>query len=153
MNENAKVMPRILAFVIDALISWIPFFIPVIGGIFGSLYLLFKDGIMFQITKKDEWKNKSIGKKIMNLEIVNLEGKYIDLTLSAKRNLPLTIGNFIVIIPVLGWVVGPIAAMVAAIVELIFFLIDDEHQRLGDRWANTRVISTVPAEIEEKTTI
>lgn len=150
MNQKADVFPRILAFMIDGLIAWLPFFIPVIGGVFGSLYLLFKDGIMYQITKEEEWKNRSIGKKILNLEIESLDGEVIDLVISAKRNLPLTIGNFIAIVPVIGWVIGPTLALILAVVELIVFLTNDDHRRLGDLWANTKVIKAESVDLEEK---
>jgi uncharacterized RDD family membrane protein YckC len=150
MNQKAEVFPRILAFMIDSLIAWIPVFIPFLGAIFGSLYLLFKDGLMYQITKKDEWKNKSIGKKLMNIEIISLDEQVIDLSISAKRNLPLTIGNFIAIIPVIGWVIGPILALVLALVELIIFLTDEDGRRLGDKWANTKVIKLKSTDLEEK---
>jgi uncharacterized RDD family membrane protein YckC len=150
MNQKAEVFPRILAFMIDSLIAWVPVFIPFLGAIFGSLYLLFKDGLMYQITKKDEWKNKSIGKKLMNIEILSLDEQVIDLSISAKRNLPLTIGNFIAIIPVIGWVIGPILALVLALVELIIFLTDEDGRRLGDKWAKTQVIKLKSMDLEEK---
>jgi len=150
MNQKAEVFPRILAFMIDSLIAWVPVFIPFLGAIFGSLYLLFKDGLMYQITKKDEWKNKSIGKKLMNIEIISLDEQVIDLSISAKRNLPLTIGNFIAIIPVIGWVIGPILALVLALVELIIFLTDEDGRRLGDKWANTKVIKLKSTDLEKK---
>lgn len=150
MNQKAEAFPRILAFMIDGLIAWAPVFIPFLGAIFGSLYLLFKDGLMYQITKKDEWKNKSIGKKIMNIEIVSLDDQLIDLSISAKRNLPLTIGNFIAIIPLVGWVIGPTIALILAVVELIVFLTDEDGRRLGDKWAKTQVIKLKSVDLEEK---
>lgn len=150
MNQKAEAFPRILAFMIDGLIAWVPVFIPFLGAIFGSLYLLFKDGLMYQITKKDEWKNKSIGKKIMNIEIVSLDEQVIDLSISAKRNLPLTIGNFIAIIPLVGWVIGPTIALMLAVVELIVFLTDEDGRRLGDKWAKTQVIKIKSVDLEEK---
>jgi len=150
MNQKADVFPRILAFMVDGLIAWLPFFIPIIGGVFGSLYLLFKDGIMYQITKEEEWKNRSIGKKILNLEIETLNGEVIDLVVSAKRNLPLTIGNFIAIVPVIGWIIGPTVALILAVVELIVFLTNDDHRRLGDLWANTKVVKAESVDLQEK---
>ncbi|MGP3777529.1 RDD family protein [Halanaerobium saccharolyticum] len=150
MNQKADVFPRILAFMVDGLIAWLPFFIPVIGGVFGSLYLLFKDGIMYQIIKEEEWKNRSIGKKILNLEIETLDGEVIDLVVSAKRNLPLTIGNFIAIVPVIGWIIGPTVALILAVVELIVFLTNDDHRRLGDLWANTKVVKAESVDLQEK---
>lgn len=149
MNEKAEAFPRILAFLIDVIIAWVPVFIPVFGALVGSLYLLFKDAIMFRVTHKEEWKNKSIGKKLLNLEVVNLDGEVIDLAISAKRNLPLTIGNFIAIVPFVGWVIGPTAALVLAIVELIMFLSNEDGRRLGDLWANTQVIKAEEMGLEE----
>mgnify|MGYP006287115545 CR=1 FL=1 len=150
MIKKAEVFSRILAFSVDVLIAWLPFFIPVIGGVFGSLYLLFRDGIMYQITKKEEWKNKSIGKKLLNIEIEKLDGEFVDLVSSAKRNLPLTLGNFIAIVPIIGWVIGPILALILAVVELVVFLTNDEHRRLGDLWAKTRFIKIEEVNLEEK---
>lgn len=149
MNQKAEAFPRILAFLIDVIIAWVPVFIPVFGALFGSLYLLFKDGLMFKVTQKEEWKNRSIGKKLLNLEVVSLDGEIVDLAISAKRNLPLTIGNFIAIVPLVGWVIGPTVALVLAIVELIMFLSNEDGRRLGDLWANTQVVKGEEMGLEE----
>ncbi len=145
MNKKADFLPRFLAALIDGVIAWIPVVIPVIGAIVSAAYLLCKDGIMYQITKDDNWKNKSIGKKVLNLEVSCLDGGDVDLMISAKRNIPLTIGSFIAIIPLLGWIVGPALAVIAAMIELVMVITDKDGRRLGDRWANTMVISVVAA--------
>jgi len=107
---------------------------------------------MYQITKDAQWRNKSIGKKIMNLKVIRLDGGIVDPTVSAKRNVPLAIGSVIAIIPILGWALGPLVAMVFAIIELVLFLSDEKGQRFGDRWANTQVISD-PAVVSEENTV
>lgn len=155
MYKKVEFMPRFLAALIDGLIAWVPVFIPVVGGILGALYLLVKDGLMYEITKKEEWKNKSIGKKILNLKvlIINEEGEEgeeekkkeekddrVDLVISAKRNIPLAIGSFIAIIPLLGWIIGPIVSAVMVIIELTLYFSDEKGRRYGDRMAGTQVI-------------
>lgn len=138
-RQNSVLFSRIIAALIDMLFAWIFVVIPVIGGVISVLYLLFKDALPYQITKDDEWKNKSLGKKLMNLEVNNLKGEIVDLQVSALRNIPLTIGNFIAIIPVLGWIIGPVVGVIFVTVELILLLTDKNNRRLGDRWANTKV--------------
>ncbi len=149
MKRSAELAPRIVAALIDALIGWVVVVIPILGAIVSVLYLLLKDGIMFQLLKTDEWKNKSIGKKIMNIEVETADGSPVDLALSAKRNIPLSIGSFLAIIPVIGWIFGPIVAMVVAVIEIVLVLTDSERRRLGDKWANTRVVQSEPAVAEE----
>lgn len=149
MKRSAELAPRIVAALIDALIGWVVVVIPILGGIVSVLYLLLKDGIMFQLLKTDEWKNKSIGKKIMNIEVETADGSPVDLALSAKRNIPLSIGSFLAIIPVIGWIFGPMVAMIFAVIEIVLVLTDSERRRLGDKWANTRVVQSEPVVAEE----
>ncbi len=143
MREKAQLSNRVIAALIDGLIAWVFVVIPVIGGIVSVVYILLKDAILYQITKDEQWKNKSIGKKIMSLEVQSLAGETIDFALSAKRNITITLGNFIAIIPLIGWIIGPIVAMILVIIELVLLLSDNRGQRLGDRWAKTTVVSTV----------
>ena len=140
MNYKVDFVPRFLAALIDGVIAWVPFVIPILGPLFGALYLLFKDSLMYKITKKDEWKNKSIGKKILNLTVIGVDQEYIGMETSAKRNIPLTIGSFISIIPLIGWLIGPIVAFILGGIELILILTDENGRRLGDRWAKTQVL-------------
>ncbi len=152
--EQKKVdfLPRFLAAVIDGVIGGIlAFVLPVIGVLLSVAYILLKDGVMYQITKDDQWRNKSIGKKIMNLRVISLDGATVDMAVSAKRNIPLAIGSAIAVIPIIGWVLGPIVAVVFAIIELVLFMTDEKGQRFGDRWANTQVINDSAVVSEEDT--
>lgn len=140
VHKKADLFQRFIAALIDGGVSWVFIIVPVIGGILSVLYLLFKDGIMYRLTKEEDWKNRSIGKKLMNLETRRLDGGVVDLTVSARRNTPLAIGNLIAIIPILGWIIGPLVSFVFALIEIFFILIDRQGRRLGDRWAHTQVV-------------
>ncbi len=149
MNNKADLFPRFLAALIDSLIGWVFVVIPIVGAIVSVLYLLFKDALPYQVFKEDKWKNKSIGKEIMNIKIDYHQGEVVDMTVSAKRNIPLTIGSLITIIPLLGWVIGPIVGLIFAIIELVLIVTDSDSRRLGDRWGNTTVIADEVLEAEE----
>ncbi len=146
-KQQAELFPRFIAALIDGVIGWVFAVVPIIGPIITSIYILLKDALPYQISGEAKWKNKSVGKYIMSLEVACEKADLVDTNISAKRNIPLTIGSFIAIIPVLGWVIGPIVGMVFLIIELVLIFTDDKRQRLGDRWADTIVIAS--REVEE----
>lgn len=149
-NQKADLFSRFIAALIDGVIGWVFVVIPIVGPIISSLYILLKDALPYQILKEDKWKNKSFGKEIMDLEVSYNQGDLVDTNISAKRNIPLTIGSFIAIIPVLGWVIGPIVGLVFAIIELVLIFTDNKRQRLGDRWAGTTVIKAREIDVIEE---
>ncbi len=140
MPKTAGVFRRIAAAAIDSLIGSLFFFVPIFGGIFGIFYILFKDAIMYRLTGYPEWQNKSIGKKLMSLKIVCQEKAIIDLETSARRNVILIPGRVIGIIPLLGWVLGPIVGGFFKLIELLVLTSDPQGIRLGDRLADTKVV-------------
>ncbi|WP_370642673.1 RDD family protein [Tepidanaerobacter sp. GT38] len=101
--KKAGLIERIIAALIDGIIASILIYVPILGGIAGTIYILTKDAIAFEITKNPDYKNRSIGKKIMGIEVVNFDGQDVDWIVSLKRNIPLAIGNVIAIVPVIGW--------------------------------------------------
>ncbi|WP_296970223.1 RDD family protein [Tepidanaerobacter sp. EBM-38] len=137
--KKADLFKRFLAALIDGIIASLLIYIPILGAIVSTVYLLTKDAIAFEITKNADFKNRSIGKKIMGLEVVSLEGKDIDWTISVKRNLPIAIGSAFGIVPILGWIIGSIVGLVLMVVEIVLAVTDNDGRRLGDRWANTQV--------------
>jgi len=139
-HGKADVGKRIIAAIIDGLIGFIPAFVPVIGGIAASAYLLTKDALPFIIAKNDEWKGKSVGKKLMGLKVVELNGQEIDILVSCKRNITLAIGSISAIFIVLVVIGGPIQ-LILGIIELILVITDLKGLRLGDRIANTQVVN------------
>ncbi|MGM0420820.1 MAG: RDD family protein [Bacillota bacterium] len=137
---KADLFARAAAAIIDGVVGGVLVSVPLVGFLASAAYLLLKDGLIYQINGQEEWKNRSIGKKVMKLEVLYFEGDLVDLTVSARRNIPLAIGSIIGIIPVLGWVIGPIIGMIMAIIELVMVLTDESGRRLGDNWAGTQVV-------------
>lgn len=142
-DETAKpdLGKRAIAAIVDGAIAGAVGLIPVIGGIIGALYILLRDGFDFEFMD-----GRSVGKKLMNLRPVRLDGGKMDFATSAKRNWTICLGSlasFLLVIPFLGWVLyipTLIAAIVLGIIELVRVFTDPEGRRLGDTVAGTRVI-------------
>lgn len=139
-HQKADLVKRFLAALIDGAIAWVFALIPVIGGLIGLAYLLLKDAVMYQVTKDAQWMNKSVGKKLMQIKVVTEDETVVDWATSAKRNIPISIGNIFSIIPVLGWIIGFPISVIVGIIELVLILTDPNARRLGDRWAGTQVV-------------
>ena len=140
--KKADLFKRFIALLIDDIVASLLVYIPILGALVSAVYLLTKDAIAFEITKNPDFKNRSLGKKVMGLEVVSFDGSDIDWTISLKRNLPLAIGSAFGIVPIIGWVVGGIIEFVMVIVEAVLVISDDKGRRLGDRWANTQVVES-----------
>ena len=133
---------RAIAFVIDAVIAYIPSFIPVIGGIIGAAYMLLRDALPIEALDF-----KSVGKKVMNLKVeVEADPSIkIDYALSAKRNWMFAMGPVIsvfMIVPILGWIAAIIlglASLVLGIIEIVRVFTDPAGKRIGDTYAGTIV--------------
>lgn len=134
---------RIIAFVIDALVSMVVGFIPFFGGIIGALYMLLRDALPIEALEY-----KSVGKKLLNLSVVNIKDPTtkIDYATSAKRNWMFALGPlmmFFFFIPILGWIIDfliGIALLVLVIIEIIKIFSDEKGIRLGDKMAETMVV-------------
>ena len=132
---KADVGKRLVAILIDSVLTMIVGVIPVVGGLVGAAYMLVRDGL-----ELDFMDRRSIGKKIMKLRPVRLDGQPMDIGTSVKRNIPFAIGPAIMIIPILGWVVAPFIALTIGVIELVLVLTADDGRRLGDKFADTKVI-------------
>lgn len=133
---------RFLSALIDGIIAGIPGFIPVVGNLVGAAYTLTKDALVYEITKDASWKNRSIGKKLLGLEVVTLGGGDLDLAGSAKRNITLAVGSLIAVVPLAGWVAGGVLGGILGIIECVLVLVDPQGRRIGDRIANTQVVES-----------
>jgi len=139
---KADLGKRFVAALIDGVIAGIlTVVIPILGGLLGAAYTLTKDALVFQLTKDAQWKNRSVGKKVMGLQVVNLGGGDVDMTISLKRNVTLAIGSLLAAIPLLGLLVAPLVGGVLGLIEIVLVLTDAAGRRLGDKWANTQVIA------------
>lgn len=142
-SGKADLGKRLIAMIIDAAISAVIGLIPVVGGLIGAAYMLLRDGLSYEIMD-----HRSIGKKIMKLRPVALDGGTVDISRSVKRNWMFALGALtqaFILIPVLGWVLIPIiglAALIIGIIEIVLVLTDEEGRRWGDRLANTKVIES-----------
>lgn len=138
---KADLGKRFIAAIIDGLLAAGVSFIPVVGGIIGGLYVLLRDGLDLEFMDR-----RSIGKKLMQLRPIRLDGQPMDPMSSVKRNLPLAVGavgSVFWVIPILGWIVAiffALIGLVIGIVEVIFVLTDPEGRRMGDTLAGTKVV-------------
>ena len=140
---KADPVKRIIAFIIDAVASMLAGLIPLVGGIIGALYMLFRDALPIEALEY-----KSIGKKLLKLSVTNIEEptSRINYAASAKRNWMFALGPimmFLLFIPIIGWILDiliGIAVFVLAIIELVKIFSDEKGVRLGDKMAGTIVI-------------
>jgi len=138
---KADLGKRFIAALIDGLLAGGVSLIPFIGGIIGAAYILVRDGLEVEFMDR-----RSIGKKLLKLRPVRLDGQPMDVTSSLKRNFPLCIGAvgaIFMIIPLLGWIVAillGLVAIVVAIIEAVLVLTDAEGRRMGDKFAGTKVV-------------
>ncbi len=133
---------RAVAALIDAVIAFGIGLVPFIGGIVGTAYWLVRDGLDIDFMDR-----RSIGKKVMKLRPVTLDGQPMDIMVSVKRNwmfalvgigqfLMFTIVGIVLAIPLF------VIAFVIGIIEVVLVITDAEGRRLGDKIAATRVIET-----------
>lgn len=138
---KADLGKRVVAAIIDGVISGVlGMAIPAVGGILGAAYMLLRDGLEF-----DFMNHRSVGKHVMKLHLVSLDGRPLDIGTSIKRNWMFALGAVIpllLFIPVLGWIAIPfvaLASVVLGVIELVLVITDPEGRRIGDKMANTRV--------------
>jgi len=93
---KANLGKRFIASAIDGFAVWLVSLIPIIGAIIGIIYLLTRDAVIYEVAKKEEFKNQSLGKHLMGLTVTRTSGEdYIDFATSAKRNALLAIGGIV----------------------------------------------------------
>ncbi len=138
---KADLAKRFIAMLIDGVLAGIVCIIPFVGGIIGAAYILVRDGL-----ELDFMDHRSIGKKLVKLRPTRLDGQPMDIATSVKRNFPLAIGAVgavFMIIPILGWIIAILLALVAFvlwIIEAILVVTDPEGRRMGDKFAATKVV-------------
>ncbi len=139
-------LTRFLAFFIDAVIVAVVGLVPIIGGLVGVAYILLRDGLNY-----DFMDGRSIGKKIMKLRPVRLDGGPMDMETSVRRNWPLAFGSLgqaLVYVPIIGLILVLIVGLIGfvlVIVEVVKVLTDAEARRWGDGMAGTKVVAVSDA--------
>jgi hypothetical protein len=136
---------RFVAAAIDGGIGIVIGLIPAVGGLAAAAYWALRDGLELEFMH-----HRSIGKHVMKLRPVTLDGLPMDITASVRRNWMFALGGVVELlwwIPFIGWLfVIPVAlaAFAIGVLELYLVITDPEGRRLGDKIANTVVI-----EVEE----
>lgn len=142
-DPKADLTRRAIAIIIDFVIASILGIIPTVGWLLGGAYLLLRDGL-----DVDYLRGRSLGKTLMKLRPVRLDGQPMDLITSIKRNWVFAMGLIVTalsLIPIFGWLLIPfvvIAWPILIIVEVIRVLTNPRGRRWGDLLAGTVVIET-----------
>ncbi len=136
--QRADLTSRAVAGFVDLLLVIALARLPdVLGFLSASGYILFRDGL---------FQGRSVGKKLIGLGVSteHERGRTATYRESIIRNAPLEAAYILFLIPYAGWVLGPLAAGVECLVALG----DDEGMRIGDMLAQTRVVQFSRAEAE-----
>ena len=139
---KADLGKRFVAAVIDAVIAVVVGFIPLVGGLAATAYWLVRDGM-----ELDFMDRRSIGKRLVKIRPVRLDGAPMDLTTSMKRNWMFALGSIgqLLAFTIIGIVLAiPLwfAAFVIVIVEIVLVVVDADGRRIGDKLAVTQVIDS-----------
>lgn len=137
VKAKADLGKRFVAALIDGILVAVVGLIPVAGGIIGAAYYLLRDGLDLEFMDR-----RSIGKKVMKLRPIRLDGQPVELVDSVKRNIPLAIAPILAIIPILGWIAAAFIGPIIVLIEAILVLVDNEGRRIGDKIANTKVVES-----------
>jgi len=134
---------RLVAALIDGVVAFVAGFVPGVGAFLGAAYLVTRDGLPFGFAD-----GRSIGKKVMQLRPVRLNGRAMDLQTSVTRNWMFGFGGVIALIAFLplgpfGWLlILPVSAVALAlsVYEVYKAITDPQQRRFGDELAGTRVV-------------
>lgn len=138
---KADIGKRFIAMLIDYVLAFVIGLIPLVGGLIGAGYMMVRDGLDIDFMDK-----RSLGKKLMKLRPVRLDGQPMDISTSLQRNWMWGIGAIITLllyIPIIGWILIPVVGLIAlgiGIFEIYKVLTDTEGRRWGDTMGGTKVI-------------
>lgn len=138
---KADLTKRAIAMIIDSLAASLVSIVPYVGGLVGVAYFLVRDGL-----ELDFMDQRSLGKKIVGLRPIRLDGQPMDLETSVRRNWMWGIGaitSLLIYIPIIGWALIPfvmLAAVAIGLFEIYNVFTDPEGRRWGDTMAGTKVI-------------
>jgi uncharacterized RDD family membrane protein YckC len=141
-TENDVVFQRIAAFVIDAVLLGVA--VGLVGAVLGTVFgrfatlvtpLLGLVGIVYFIYMEGTY-GQTIGKRVMNIVVVDEDGGDCDVRASAIRNV-LRIVDALPTLYLVGFAV--------------MYLVSDRKQRVGDLVADTMVVVVDTAAVAEST--
>ena len=136
---------RLLGFVVDLLlvagVNILLMGVPVLSGLAGAAYLAVRDGV-----EVGPLRFRSVGKYVMGLDLVRVDGRPITLEASLRRNWMLAVGALSVLFagaPLLGLLVS-LAGTALLLYETYNVATDRQGRRWGDRLAHTQVVPVAP---------
>lgn len=161
MHAKADLVKRFLAALVDGLIAGVIGFVfglfgtfmSGIGALLGAFYILVRDGIETPYTD-----GRSVGKKLIGLRPVRLDGGPMTVEVSVRRNWTLALGSLIsgvgtalagMGLGVIGWGIVALGGVVGllGLVEAILVLVDKDGRRIGDKTGETQVVEEVAAAV------
>ncbi len=137
-----ELFDRVMAKAIDAGI-WLllALLVPPAGTLFGVLFWLCSDRI---------FGGQSPGKRFVGLLVLHKDQRRpCTLKESALRNLPFAVPALFLVIPVAGPFLAAIVGLPILAIESYFFASDPQQARLGDIFADTRVVKGRPRKKEK----
>ncbi len=158
-QQKADLVKRFLAALIDGLIAgaigWVfGLFGTVMSGIgtlVGAGYILTRDGLESPYTD-----GRSVGKKIIGLRPVRLDGGPMTIETSVRRNWTLGAAGVVSGIGTVLIGLGPLALLgvpvlilsgligLLGLVEAIMVVVNEEGRRIGDKTGGTQVVEEAP---------
>ena len=143
LAPKADLTKRAIAAIIDFAIASVLSRIPFVGWFAGIGYILVRDGLDVELINR-----QSVGKKLMGLKTVRLDGEPMDVPGSVRRNWMFALGTLagmIAWIPLLGFLTVLAAGLISFLIgvyEVYLVFTDNEGRRWGDTFAGTKVIET-----------
>jgi len=138
---------RIVAALIDGIIATglMAFFsgAPLLGGLLGGAYIVARDG--FEV---GPLRFRSVGKHVMGLGLVRLDGRPLTLETSVQRNWMLgltSVAGVFVAVPIVGGALASLLSFLGLaliLVESYNVIADPAGRRWGDRLGDTQVVAT-----------
>jgi len=127
--QKADALLRIVAKILDILlIASVMEMLPKAGFAAGIVYILISDGL---------FEGRSIGKKIIGLQVVSMKTKkHCSIKDSIFRNIPFALAILLMKIPFIGWIL----AAAIMLIELVLLFAGTDGMRAGDMLANTTVV-------------
>jgi len=115
-----------------------------LGMMVGASYILLRDGLGIEFMHQ-----RSLGKKLLKLRPVRLDGSPMTIDASLRRNWPMALPTALY---GLGFLLGGYdgffaitalagVALLFVLVECILVLTDADGRRFGDKFANTQVVA------------
>jgi len=129
LDLKADYLPRLVARIIDLLAAAALAHVAKPVGFFAGLtYLLIADGVM---------PGRSMGKAVIGIRVVTVDGRPVGLRESILRNLPFGVAMVLAAIPWIGWLL----AGAVVVLEGLLVVGNERGRRLGDEAAQTQVMN------------